>query len=513
MRRSYNQLQSRLRPDSTLFLGDLFDGGREWATAKTTSPDEQYKQYGTNFWLREYTRFSSLFLKDWTYGSVASAAAPIGRRLIASVPGNHDLGFANGIRPAVKSRFDAYFGPMNRIDVIGNHSVVSLDTVSLSAMDQSDPKDGSAGSAANEHIWKPTEDFLHEAKNLKHRAVQREWQQLRGKTNTSPSTRFPAHVQSLEDAPISLDVRIQDTTISSSQFPSIVLSHVPLYRSGDASCGPMRERGNAIPLAYGHQYQNALTPLISSDIVKHLVPEEIAMIYSGDDHDYCEIEHNEFTGRIKEITVKSISWAMGVRKPGVQLVSLWNPIDTTSSPSSTTATPRNTVQNHLCLLPDQLSIFIRYAQLLLLTLIILGISALRSRQPDRHSNHDRSQPLLPINSADKTSASSSSDSDHQPSHLKTRPSKLGAYGNIPPSSRSASPVKSDPFAPGQNGYLVHSTTNAIGVADESENWDVSPARQRKRNNVSQGRMRTFLKDSKDVAMVLLLFYGLLLWNG
>ena len=512
MQRSYNQLQSRLQPDSTLFLGDLFDGGREWATAETTSPDRQYKQYGTNFWLREYTRFSSMFLKDWTYGSVTSTAAPMGRRLIASVPGNHDLGFANGIQPAVKSRFDAYFGPMNRIDVIGNHSVVSLDTVSLSAMDQVDPKDGSAGSAANEHIWKPTEDFLQEAKSLKHRAVQREWQRLRGNTNTSPSTRFPAHVQSLEDAPRSHGVRIQDTAISSSRFPSIVLSHVPLFRSGDASCGPLRERGNAIPLAAGYQYQNALTPLISSDVVKHLVPEEIAMIYSGDDHDYCEIEHNEFTGRIKEITVKSISWAMGVRKPGVQLVSLWNPIDTSSSPSLITTTPRNTVQNQLCLLPDQLSIFIRYAQLLALTLVILAISAVRTHRSDQHTNHDRSQSLLPITSTDKTSASSS-DSDHQPSYLKTRPSKLGGYGNLPPSSRSASPVKSDPFASKQNGYLVDSATNTVAAASEGEVWETSSTRSRRRGAASRGRIEIFLKSLRDVAVVVLLIYGFLLWNG
>ena len=512
MQRSYKQLQSKLRPDSTLFLGDLFDGGREWSTAETSSPDRQYKQYGTNFWLLEYTRFSSLFLKDWIYGSVASAAAPMGRRLIAAVPGNHDLGFANGIQPAVKSRFDAYFGPMNRIDVIGNHSVVSLDTVSLSAMDQVDSKDGSAGSAANEHIWKPTEDFLHEAKSLKHRAVQREWQRLRGNTNTSPSTRFPARVQSLEDVLRSVDVRIQDTIISSSQFPSIVLSHVPLFRSGDASCGPLRERGNAIPLAAGYQYQNALTPLISSDIVKHLVPEEIAMIYSGDDHDYCEIEHNEFTGRIKEITVKSISWAMGVRKPGVQLVSLWNPIDTTSGPTLTTTTPRNTVHNQLCLLPDQLSIFIRYAQLLAFTLIILAISAARSHASDRQTKHDNPQPLLPITTADKTSASSS-DSDHQPSYLKTRPSKLGGYGNLPPSSRSASPVKSDSFAPAQNGYLVDSGTNAVTVVNEGKDWPVPGSRSRRDSSASLGRLRIFLKSLRDVGVVVLLFYGLLLWNG
>ncbi|RMD40018.1 hypothetical protein DV735_g5097, partial [Chaetothyriales sp. CBS 134920] len=341
LRRANSQLHRRLRPDTTLFLGDLFDGGREWATATTVSAEGQYRQYGQDFWLREYSRFSNIFLREALRGPLTTAAAPMGRRIIASLPGNHDLGFGHGIQPAVRSRFDAFFGPLNRIDVLGNHSVVSLDTVSLSAIDQADPQTGSSGagagdgSAANSHVWRPAEDFLAQAKTLRQQAVRREAARMR---------LIPP--RSLDPAP----------------FPPRVPS---------------------IRIAGGYQYQNVLTPFVSSDIIKHLSATEVVQIYSGDDHDYCEIEHSEFTGRIREITVKSISWAMGVRRPGVQLVSLWNPIDparfrAAASEEAPSAT-RDTVQNHLCLLPDQLAIFIRYGQVLAVTILILAVAAIRHK--------------------------------------------------------------------------------------------------------------------------------------
>ena len=69
-----------------------------------------------------------------------------------------------------------------------------------------------------------------------------------------------------------------------------------------------------------------LTPTISKDVISKLGIEDITQVYSGNDHNYCEIEHSEFTGRIKEITVKSMSWTMGVRKPGFLAVSLHNPV-------------------------------------------------------------------------------------------------------------------------------------------------------------------------------------------
>jgi ethanolamine phosphate phosphodiesterase len=535
LRRSYRHLQQRLVPDSTLFLGDLFDGGREWATAKTRSPEKRYKKYGTDFWKREYTRFAELFLRGWMYGYEASAAAPMGRRLIASVPGNHDLGFASGIQPAVKSRFDAHFGPLNRVDILGNHSIVSLDTVSLSAMDQVDPKtgssgagDGSAVATANSHLWKPVEDFLTNARPQRQRAIQHEYRQLRSLPQTGSKALgflpFVPEAKDLQDAYPAERTFDRLPTIPSSQFPTIVLSHVPLYRPAGTPCGPLREGRPSISLTAGYQYQNALTPLISQDIIKHLVPEEVVMIYSGDDHDYCEIEHNEFTGRIKEITVKSMSWAMGVRKPGVQLLSLWNPLDLESLVSDTPLhTPKDTIQNRLCLLPDQLSIFIRYGQLLILTLVVLAVSSVRSKHSTSDYDYERSEPVLPLHKespSSQTSSVSSSEAGHLQTNLKTRNSKLGGYGNIPVSSRSSSPSKPgssaipDPFAPAAHTYLVDSATGTNHVrGKDSDDWG-APHSQRGRQSSRRppSNLRAFANNIRDVTVPVLLFYFWLLFN-
>lgn len=471
--------------------------------------------------MKEYMRFSDMFLRSWYKGQLASQAEPEGRRILASLPGNHDLGFAAGIQQPVKERFDAYFGPMNRIDIIGNHSFVHLDTVSLSAMDQIDPEtgssgagDGSAAATSSSKIWKPVEEFLQNARTTRDKAIRHacetrfNWpSSTRHRDLLNPHVRSAADTTS-EDQPVPHQPHPR---VSSSQFPTVLLSHVPLFRSGTTSCGPNRERGASIPLSAGYQYQNVLTPLISQDIVKHLTAEEITMIYSGDDHDYCEIEHSEFTGRIREITVKSISWAMGIRFPAVQLVSLWNPVaqdavfPTTDDAGQ--STPRDTVQNHLCLLPDQLGVFIRYAQVLGLTVLVLIVHAVRNGPGGggggataqyRHSHihphhHDKSEPLLPITTRDldpsKVQSCSSVRKDDE--NVATRKMSSYAYGGR---SRSVSPSKPQ--------------------FDDDEDWGMPRSKSRSRSHTNgSGCIRFFGKSVRQVAGPVVLFYIWLIWTG
>ncbi|KEF59494.1 uncharacterized protein A1O9_04338 [Exophiala aquamarina CBS 119918] len=525
--RAYRNLQQSLQPDATIFLGDLFDGGREWGTPQSSSPEERYKKYGSIFWLKEYVRFSNLFLRSWNDGgSTASRAEPAGRRILASIPGNHDLGFAAGIQPAVKSRFDAYFGPLNRIDVIGNHSFVSLDSVSLSAMDQVDPEtgssgagDGSATATATSKIWKPVEDFLIDAKNIRARAIEHtcrtqfNWNSLEGDSLLSPVLQDAQPARPPPPAAVKRQSPAQPHhEISSASFPTIILSHVPLFRSGSTSCGPMRERGTSIPLQAGYQYQNVLTPLISQDIVKHLRQEEVTQIYSGDDHDYCEIDHNEFTGRPKEITVKSMSWAMGIRVPGVQLVSLWNPVDcekvmSRSTPASEAPTPRGTIQNHLCLLPDQLSIFIRYGQTFGLTLVVLIVLAVRYDPASTAAaaatcpRHEKSEPLLPLSHQHNHRQHSSSTSIHNQNttHLSTR--KLGGYGQIPVSSRTSSPSKDDDEDDSGGDWAMPERSTSSSLTSRS--WNRRP----------QSRLQYFGRNLWQVVWPVLILYLWLVWRG
>lgn len=99
--------------------------------------------------------------------------------------------------------------------------------------------------------------------------------------------------------------------------PRILLTHVPLYRDPEVQkCGALRESAE-FKLGSGYQYQNALNEKVSSEILQKIEPD---MIFSGDDHDYCDVTHAE--GRTREITVKSISMAMGISYPAVQLLTL-----------------------------------------------------------------------------------------------------------------------------------------------------------------------------------------------
>ncbi len=150
MKRAYISLQKALHPDTLFFLGDLFDGGREWKRARGNTVDPAWasgqrpsgeqallktwgKRYGEDFWLWEYERFGRIFYKYWNLGGDKAGPWQRNRRIISSLPGNHDLGFGENIKIPIRNRFEVYFGEGNRVDVIGNHTFVSIDALSLSA--------------------------------------------------------------------------------------------------------------------------------------------------------------------------------------------------------------------------------------------------------------------------------------------------------------------------------------------------------------------------------------------
>jgi hypothetical protein len=378
LRRTFSRIQEVLYPDSVAFLGDLFDGGREWSTRTTKSPEEQYRRYGDNFWLNEYSRFGNIFFEHWRDGGTDPRPGQPGRKILSSLPGNHDLGFAKGVQIGVRKRFNAYFGDGNRIDILGNHTFVSIDSVSLSALGQPSPQ-------TVEDIWRPTVDFLENAKKQKRRLVQRE---LRVRQGLTP---YPGFEHKIVEKDALKTAGLPHANDEVEEFPTILLTHVPLYRAQGTPCGPLREKWpptpvgkgqdplekddrNAIAVRGGYQYQNVLNREITADIAEKI--GDIRYAFSGDDHDYCEVVHRGYTsagGGIREITVKSISWAMGVRHPGIVMISMWNPVDGLGKPLKGDASA--TVQSHLCLMPDQLGIFIRYAGLFGLTCLALIIRA------------------------------------------------------------------------------------------------------------------------------------------
>lgn len=429
-------IQQRLYPDTTIFLGDLFDGGREWATGQSTSPEKRYKKYGESYWHKEYRRFSSIFFDTWREAGVRGRPGqPSRRRLLTNIPGNHDLGFASGIQEPVRKRFNAYFGEGNDVWIIGNHTVVSIDTVSLSAKEDE---------GADITLWKPAQEFLNGFQAVLHRKLATEAASAVGDHST------PLYKQQVVDTDELASARLPSNNLELfSTYPIILLSHIPLYRDPGTPCGPFREKWpqstdsngdllevderNAIAVHRGYQYQNVLSHEISKEITTKL--ENISYAFSGDDHDYCEVVHRRYPSGgdgIRERTVKSISWAMGVRKPGIQLVSIWNPIDEYGNAilaKSARSLPKNTLQSQLCLLPDQLALFMRYGLVLGMTLVYLGLRAVYLVANPKHSSltTNSAEPLLPTSRSlahHETIQGQSSSSDERSDGSMTKRSRL-----------------------------------------------------------------------------------------
>ncbi|KAJ5900025.1 Manganese ion homeostasis (Fr) [Penicillium taxi] len=511
MRRSFESIQSNLVPDSVLFLGDLFDGGREWATQTSSSPEARYKKIKDSFWKKEYSRFAKIFLNPWAQSEFISVDDR-GRRLLANLPGNHDLGFGNGIQEPVRDRFQSYFGPSNRIDVIGNHSFVSVDTPSLSAKDQPDPLTGSStdnnGEDGPAPIWKDAGDFINQLASRKAKA---EMDELRMLQNQTEGFKFDYRVADATE-----DVIHQLPESTDFSFPTILLTHIPLYRNPATPCGPLRERyppsspdldedePNSLKIAGGYQYQNVLTSAISADLVSKVGPN-LVQVYSGDDHDYCEVVHREFNGSPREITVKSFSWAMGVRHPGFLLTSLWNPIDPKTGESTQNShTP--TLQNHLCLLPDQLGIFIHYLYILGFSITVLlahsTYHALFTPEPTQPN-----APVLPL-SEKRTYVSEHHTPGPQDHTFGTSSSTLSSTGSL--ASRGGFIVPRYP--------LINFTHNAYSGPEEStlsESTDKGAYNQiRLQRPFSKLSImgNEFYRSVKLVAVVVLSVYFFLIWR-
>ncbi|CAI4348112.1 ALS_1a_G0010710.mRNA.1.CDS.1 [Saccharomyces cerevisiae] len=264
-RRNWKYVQYYLDPDSNFFLGDLFDGGRNW-------DDKQ--------WIKEYTRFNQIFPKK-----------PL-RRTVMSLPGNHDIGFGDTVVESSLQRFSSYFGETSSSLDAGNHTFVLLDTISLS-----------------------------------------------DKTNPNVS-RVPRQF-------------LDNFAMGSHPLPRILLTHVPLWRDPEQqTCGQLRESKEPFPIQKGHQYQTVIENDISQEILTKIQPE---ILFSGDDHDHCQISHSySFQGKTKnaqEITVKSCAMNMGISRPAIQLLSLYNPSDLTMVNAGGEYASK-TYQTELCYMPD-----------------------------------------------------------------------------------------------------------------------------------------------------------------
>ena len=95
-----------------------------------------------------------------------------------------------------------------------------------------------------------------------------------------------------------------------------------------------------------------------------------SVVFSGDDHDYCDTTHR---GGVREVTLKSFSSSAGIRRPGFQLLSLVAP------DPSTPYADQKTHADRPCFLPDQAGVYYRvYLPLVVLTVLFLVGSNLRT---------------------------------------------------------------------------------------------------------------------------------------
>lgn len=170
-----------------------------------------------------------------------------------------------------------------------------------------------------------------------------------------------------EDRTISGEARdFVDGLSGANGNPRVLLTHVPFYRDPETSCGPLREQ-RKFDQNWGYQYQLALSPEVLTEILSKVRP---VVVFTGDNHDYCDIVHPSTGSR--EITVKLISMAMGILRPGVQLLSVHN------------GDGGFAYETTLCLLPPPYTSIIVYVVFSVIVGIHLLIDHVRSA-PSRYS--------------------------------------------------------------------------------------------------------------------------------
>jgi hypothetical protein len=98
---------------------------------------------------------------------------------------------------------------------------------------------------------------------------------------------------------------------------------------------------------------------------------------------------------VKEITVKSFSMAMGIRRPGFQLLSLTSTISSVETLTQLPNSPPSPLDTP-CFLPDQLgiylSVYVPFIVLSLLSLLAFNIHRCHTRNNKRHQRRPEDSP-------------------------------------------------------------------------------------------------------------------------
>lgn len=162
---------------------------------------------------------------------------------------------------------------------------------------------------------------------------------------------------------------IQNVSAETNPLPRVLLTHIPLYRADNTPCGahrssPIINQRISIggPGFEGIMYQNYLSEQTSRRILELIKP---ILVLSGHDHDQCTLSHSAPNGAVIEHTVGTFSWQQGNLYPSFMLLSV------SALSSLPTTNQEGVVASHLCFLPMQTHIYLWYASLFVITLVLL----------------------------------------------------------------------------------------------------------------------------------------------
>ncbi|GAA5964234.1 hypothetical protein JCM21900_002876 [Sporobolomyces salmonicolor] len=298
--------------DAVVWLGDLLDSGVEMVDRR------EHSHYVHRFHLLFPLPRASAVSPSQSVSSSSSLTPPIPSILL---PGNHDLGLhvpSSALASYSRERFAEAFGPTWGEREWNGWTLVWVDSMALL---EAEFREGRGGEFSDMKAW------------------------------------------------------LEDLGKGDVTTPRILLTHIPLFRPEGTSCGRSRESSRPIRQGSGKNYQNELDEEITRWLVERVRP---TLVYSGDDHDSCIIRHpytSPMDGLtpVTETTVKAFSMAMGIRRPGYHLLSLYAPLppplsdsfDPAFDPSTAVPSPAYTATT--CLLPDQLGIYLHIYLPLLLT--------------------------------------------------------------------------------------------------------------------------------------------------
>ncbi|KJA28975.1 hypothetical protein HYPSUDRAFT_128265 [Hypholoma sublateritium FD-334 SS-4] len=364
------------------------------------------------------------------------------------IPGNHDVGLGKAIYTSANahSRYVEHFGEPNREISVANHSLILFDAPGYA--DEDSQRYGQKKSLAQ---WVPRRggalEFVNKFAKDKH-----------------------------------VD-------------PVVLFSHIPLYRSDGKNCGPLRERGTIRP-GVGPGYQNILEKQSSTHLLEMINP---VVIFSGDDHDYCEYIHESRPPKpphtVREVTVKTLSMVMNVRRPGFQLLSLF--------PAEMRAEGLPTYADMPCLLPDQLRIYINI-YLPLLALSVLAVF-LTNAFGSRHAFHNKTSSELDATSIFQANIEEPEQDD---SDVNSRYASVprGYQNNLTSRSSRSSGWFVLPGPRRQTGAGNSSLHGWLDQLRESLCFHISSKRPRRRTVLT-----TTLLDARDIAIFPLATFVLITW--